>query len=309
MIRLRFDAGYDMNRPDRAEFFYATWKELGFHPHGVNGGGVFFDPKARGPEQLPGSLDYQEASAYFEFAFNNRFSTFVDLPYRFVHFKNILEEPDIERMSNGRFFPEPREENTQEPNNNTNGVSDIVAGFKAAVIADPCRYLTFQFKTYIPTGEPSRGLGTGHVSLEPGVLLYERLTDRLVFQGQVRDWIPVGGGPMAGNVLIYGAGFGYDVYQSCNLRVTPVAEFVGWTVLSGFESAGDKQIVTTPPPGVEVPKLHGVEDASGDTIVNAKLGVRTYYGRNHDIYVGWGHSLTGDRWYRDLARVEYRYSF
>ena len=67
MFRLRFDAGFDMNHPDRAEFFYAEWKEMAFHTHGINGDGVFGpDPHARGPDLFPGKLDYQEASAYFE---------------------------------------------------------------------------------------------------------------------------------------------------------------------------------------------------------------------------------------------------
>jgi hypothetical protein len=304
MFRLRYDAGFDMNRPDRAEFFYATWRELSFHPHGImNDGtfkGVFFDPKARGPEQLPGRLDFQEVSPYLEFAFSHRLSGFVEVPTRFVDFDNLQEDPDHER------FPEPRAENTEVPHNNVGGLSDIQAGFKAALIADPDRYLTFQFRTYIPTGDAGRGLGTGHTSLEPGILLYERLSERLALQGQFKDWVPIGGGPGAGNVLIYGFSLGYDVYQHCDLRITPVAEMVGWTVLSGFESFAGP---VTPPAGVNVPTTHGVMDASGDTIVNAKIGVRTYFGRGQDVYVGWGRSLTGDRWYKDLFRVEYRIGF
>jgi hypothetical protein len=315
MVRLRYDAGFDMDRPDRAEFFYGQWKELSFHPHGINGGGAYFDPKARGPEQLPRRLDFQDISSYAEWAVNRRLSLFVDVPVRFLHIEGELEDPDHERMPNGRFFPEPRAENTEAPKNFPGGLSDVTAGFKFALIADPDRYLTFQLRAYTNTGNVNLGLGTGHVSLEPGLLYYQRLTDKLVFQGQFSDWIPIDGGKsvidgtnFAGNVLIYGLGLGYDVYTNGNLRITPITEFMGWTVLNGLESiAGD--ISATPPPGIALPKTHGVEDASGTTIVNAKIGVRTYFGSGHDIYVGWGHSLTGERWYRDIARVEYRYSF
>ncbi|HEV3260668.1 MAG TPA: hypothetical protein VG013_27690 [Gemmataceae bacterium] len=307
-FRQRYDAGFDMNRPDRAEFFYAEWHELSFHPHGIQGDGVFFDPKARGPDVLPGKLNYQEASSYVEIAYNNRLSGFVELPVRFVDFDNLQEDPDHERKPGGGFFPEPRGENTGSPHTNLAGLSDIVAGFKAALLADPNQYVTFQFRTYIPTGDPSRGLGTGHVSLEPGLLLYERLTDRLTLEGQFRDWIPVDGGKAAGNILIYGLGVGYDVYHCDNFRVTPIVEFVGWTVLNGFESFFGL-VSSTPPPGIVVPTSHGVEDASGDTIVNAKFGVRTYFNEHSDVYVGYGQALTGDRWYRDIARVEYRLRF
>jgi hypothetical protein len=319
MFRLRYDAGFDMNRPDRAEFFYATWKELSFHPHGINGDGTFFDPKARGPEQLPGKLDFQDVTSYFEYAFNKRLSVFADVPVRFLNFRDIQEDFPSEEMKppgtqnlapnpGSPFFPEPNRGMSESHQDRTGGLSDVTAGFKFAVVADPDRYVTFQFQTFIPTGDPHTGLGTGHASLEPGLLVYQRLTDRLAVQGQFEDWIPIGGGPGAGNVLIYGLGVGYDVYQRCNLRITPVAEFVGWTVLNGFESV-DEPIVATPPPGFVLPRTHGVEDAGGDTIINAKLGVRTYFGRGNDVYVGWGHALTNDRWYRDIVRVEYRYSF
>ncbi len=317
MIRLRYDAGFDMNRPDRAEYFYATWRELSFHPHGINGHGVFFDPKARGPVQLPGKVDYQEVSSYFEYAVNDRFSAFVDVPFRDIDFDNLQEDnPESEAKRNpanapargSRFFPEPENGRVDAaPHTNFDGISDIQLGFKAALLADPDQYLTFQFRTFVPTGSAGRGLGTGHVSLEPGLLYFQRLTEQLTIQGQFMDWIPLDAGPGAGNILIYGLGVGYDVYHCGNLRITPITEFVGWTVLGGVESRF-APVVAAAPPGLDLPLTHGVNEADGDTIINAKVGVRTYFGRN-DVYIGWGHSLTGEHWYKDIARVEYRLAF
>jgi hypothetical protein len=303
-FRLRYDAGFDMNRPDRAEFFYASWKELSFHGHAVQGTGkIFFDPNARGPIQLPGKVDYQEVSSYLEYAFNRRFSAFLDVPVRIINLRNVIDDEVGAGAGGGG------NEGAENPDSdfpfNTSGLSDMQVGFKAALIASPTRFLTFQLRTYIPTGDADKGLGTGHVSLEPGLLLYQGLTDRLMFQGQLRAWVPIGGGPAAGNILIYGVGFGYDVYRRGNLHVVPVTEFVGWTVLNGFETVSER-ILT---PLTTVPLSHGVEDASGDTIVNGKFGVRTYFGQKQDVYVGYGHSLTGDRWYRDMFRLEYRFSF
>jgi hypothetical protein len=304
-FRLRYDAGFDMNRPDRAEYFYATWRELSFHPHGItNTGGVFFDPKAGGPEQLPAKIDYQEASAYGEYAVTKRFSIFVDIPVRFVDFDGNQEDPDRES------FPEPRSENVNEvsPHNNVGGISDVQYGIKAALLADPDQYLTFQFRTYIPTGEASKGLGTGHVSVEPSLLYYKRLTDRVTTQEQFTVWAPVEGGAASGPILMYGAGVSYDVYKNCGLRIAPVAEVVGWTVLYGFESEfGPTNAINEPT--VRVPMTHGATDAAGDTIVNAKLGVRAYFGDRQDMYIGYGRSLTGDTWYKDIFRVEYRIGF
>ncbi len=318
MFRLRYDAGFGLNRPDRAEYFYASWGELAFHPHGINGGGVFFDPHAKGPTILPASLNYQEVSAYTEYAFNTRVSAFLDVPYRFLNFRHLLEDSPESEMKRppfsnapnpgSPFFPEPENGGVEAaPDTDPNGFSDLQVGFKAALLADPDQYLTFQLTAYAPTGDPHRGLGTGHVSLEPALLFDQRL-DRLTFQGEFKVWVPVGGGAAEGNILIYGLGLGYDVYQTSNLRITPITEVVGWTVLNGFESIFG-QVVATAPPGLELPVTHGVRDASGDTIVNLKLGVRTYFGEHSDVYAGWGHALTGDRWYQDIVRVEYRFIF
>jgi hypothetical protein len=330
LFRLRYEARYGINEFDRAQYMYATWRELSFHLHPLlnNGAvqGTFIDTKARGSQIFASNLDDQTVSAYMEVALNKRLSVFANVPERFVHFRGIQEDGRQDQMPFERsLFRENEVRNAQL---DTSGLSDIDAGFKYALIACPDnRYLTFQFRTYSPTGDPGLGQGTGHWSVEPSLLLYQRLTDRLVMQGQLTDWVPISAGPGAGNVVTYGAGLGYDVFRSCKIRVTPVAEFVGWTVLNGTEafdgsvpgstikagpivngaSTGTADIVKIN--GLTVPGDHGANNASGDTILNAKFGVRTYFGQNNDVYVGYGHSLTGDRWYKDIIRVEYRLHF
>jgi hypothetical protein len=309
MFRLRYDNGFNLNRPDRAQFFYATWKELSFHPHGTTSGGVFFDPNARGPDVLPRRVDYQEIYPYFEYALSKQFSIFTEVPTRFVHFKGLLEDnPESERKPGGGFFNEPRGENEAGQHTSLDGLSDLSFGFKAALIAETDRYFTFQLTTWVPTGDADRGLGTGHWTVEPALLLYKRLTDRLVVQGQFKGWIPIDPGPMGGNILNYGVGVGYDVYRCNSFRVTPVLEVLGWTVLDGFESVFEPIPPHAPPVG-PLPVTHGVADASGDTIVNIKFGLRTYFGEHSDAYIGYGRAVTGDRWYQDILRLEYRFSF
>ena len=77
-------------------------------------------------------------------------------------------------------------------------------------------------------------------------------------------------------------------------------ETVGWTVLDGRESSQDRQIL----------------DATGDTIINLKIGVRVgvgaseeLRGRRHSFYLGYGRALSGHIWYEDIARFEYRMTF
>jgi hypothetical protein len=314
-VRVRYDAAYDLNAPDRAEFFYAKCGCFGNPQNFINGANVLtqagpngpftfhtnnamqlgYDPKARGPQHAPivpgvprnfsmafsgdNRIDYQEQSTYFEFAPVRNFSTFIEVPVRFLN-------PSM--VSN--FY----------------GFSDINTGFKYAFVAEPDRYYTFQFRTYMPTGASDKGLGTGHVSLEPALLVFQRLTDRLYFNGEIRDWIPVNGSNFAGNVLRYGAGLAYNIVLTENFRIAPVNEIVGWTILGG------KEIVPQDPNPIDV---------AGQTIVNEKIGIQFGLGNygapgggsnlndRHTLGISYGRAITGNHWYRDILRVEYNFWF
>ncbi len=266
-MRLRFDSVYDINRPDRGEFFYpkcGCFNAAGLGP--ANGPPL--------PETNINSAQYYQT--YLEYAWNKDFSTFIEVPI-------VAIDPQV--------------------NLNTSGIGDINAGFKLSLYDDEKTFFTFQFRTYVPTADGTKGLGTEHVSLEPALLLYKQLAPKLFFEGEVRDWIAVGGSNFAGNVLRYGAGLSVLAYQGCNFRVQPVAEVVGWTFLSGQESGPD-----IPPPWVS---------AKGDTIVNGKLGVRFGFGnlalpgiRNQsDIGISYGRALTGEVLYKDIIRAELRLRF
>jgi hypothetical protein len=232
-----------------------------FWAKGSGGGG----PGVPRPET---SVDYQDFTAYLEaVAPGRRLSGFVELPSRLVN-------PEI--------------------NPNSGGYADMNAGFKYAFVRQDDLVATFQFRTYIPTGDADRGLGNNHVSLEPALLSWARLSDRLCLEGELRYWIPIGGSEFAGDIIRYGAGVQYDLCQTRYLLFSPVLEFVGWTVLDGLE--------TVLHPGGEPI----IEDAAGDTILNAKLGLRVRVGGSSDVYFGWGRPLTGDRWYENVYRAEWR---
>jgi hypothetical protein len=249
-FRLRFDDSLDDTRPTRAEFFYPRG--------GPNGPGLPLPEKR---------VDFQDITAYLEYAPWERFSGFLELPYRFI-------EPEV----NARHA----------------GISDLNAGFKWAFVRTEDTVATFQFRTYAPTGDSRRGLGTDHVSLEPALLLYQRLTDRLAAEAEFRTWVPVGGTDFAGEIIRYGAGIHYDLCQVGNVQFTPVAEFVGWTVLDG-------KTTVVPPSGIAF-----IESAAGQTIVNMKFGLRMKLGDRADLYTGYGRPLTGNQWYANTVRVELR---
>jgi hypothetical protein len=216
------------------------------------------------------SVDFQDLTLHVEHAFGQRVSVFVEGGARFLN-------PEV--------------------NANASGMSDTNVGFKYAFFSGENGIASFQFRTYIPTGNATLGLGTSHVSLEPGLLGFTRLTDRLGLGGELRYWIPVGGTDFAGTVLRYGLGFRYDLWANGRIRVAPTAEFVGWTVLGGKQSQlqpnGDAAL----------------QGAAGVTVVNAKFGVRVDVGDRLGFYAGYGRAITGATWYRDVVRLEARWLY
>ena len=289
-IRIRFDAAFDDGFPDRAEFFYAKcacYRNLQGAPSPVN---QAFDPNAPGPGPgVPKAINFQQLYLNAEYSPHRRFSVFVEVPIRWLQPQGFQTIPLLAGFAN------------------QSGLSDVQAGFKLAVVASEGTSLTFQFRSYFPSGDASSGLGTNHYSIEPSLLLYHNLSSRFTLEGQVGDWHPIGGSAgvpitasegFAGDVFFYGIGPSYKLYRGHRVGVAPVVELFGWHVLGGFQT----QPVTGTTDGA-------ASEVSGMNIVNLKVGVRTSVGFHNSFYVGFGQALTHDDWYKHIVRLEYRYSF
>jgi hypothetical protein len=278
--RLRFDSAYGNNRPDRAEFFYPKCGCFAMIPPGKVVGNAVFDPNAKGPPVFPEkNVDYQDLRNYLEYAVVPQMSFFVDVPVRWIN-------PDA--------------------NANAVGLSDIQFGGKYAFLYTTDTVLTAQVLANAPSGDPHRGLGTNNWAVEPAILAFQRIGERIYLEAELRDYIPVNSKTdFAGNVLRYGVGASYLIYNTEAFRFAPVLEFVGWTVLGGKELTQDAA------------GLPLVLDSTGVTIVNAKIGVRIGFGRANDspvlnkadLYIGYGRALTDERWYQNMLRAEFRYRF
>jgi hypothetical protein len=238
--------------------------------------GCFQTRDAKGPPLPETNVDYQQLSPYLEIALNPRLSFFTNVPIRFIN---------------------------PAANVNAAGISDLSFGAKYAFVYSSCRVVSAQLQVTVPTGDTFTGLGNGETWIEPGILYQEQLSDRWQLFGQVKDIIPVTrSSDFVGNILNYGIGTSYVVTRGCWGYVAPVGEVVGWTVLSGREL--NPQV--------------GAVSAVGDTIVNAKFGVRIGFGESRpgspyptrsDLYIGYGRALTGEVWYKDMLRIEYRLNF
>ena len=295
-VRFRLDAGFDNVRSDRGEFFYAKcgcYREAGL------------DPDAPGPAPpltgdpfvqpfIETSIDHRDYWLTYEQAFSSRFSAFADVAVRSL-------SPEV--------------------NASATGIGDLRLGLKYGLIADDDRALTLQLKAYLPTGSAGKGLGTDHASLEPGLIYYGRVSDRVELAGELRWWLPLGGSTDAGipdpvnapgggtepknsdrfwsNVLRYGFGISYDANPDSNFQVAPVLELVGWTFSGGFATGATDGTVTTL-----------VIENGGSTIINLKIGLRmTLADTRGSVYVGYGKALTDATLYDSIIRLEYRYVF
>lgn len=147
---------------------------------------VWASANGLGPAAEP-QIDFHDLTMYVETG-SEKFSFFVATPYRSAY------------LDSGGHYA---------------GFSDIQTGTKTLLHDTSLVQLTFQFKTYLPTASPGKGLGTGHVSLEPGLLLGIQLTERSFLQAEVAEWIPIGGDPdAAGALLRYSTSYNRRLFQS-----------------------------------------------------------------------------------------------
>jgi hypothetical protein len=220
-------------------------------------------------------VNFEEINAYLEMAATCGLSAFIEMPYRFL-------QPDV--------------------NPHTRGFGDLNFGFKYALLNEEDTVLTAQLRVITPTANGLEGLGTHNWNAEPAVLYYQRLPEGFTLESELRVFIPVVAyDGFAGNVVRYGTGLSYLAYDCSLVRITPVVEVVSWIALNGKEET---------PTGEE-------KSAAGDTIINAKIGVRFAMGDDceagllgaSELYVGYGRALTGDVWYKNTFRVEYRLRF
>jgi hypothetical protein len=213
-------------------------------------------------------VDTLQLTSSAEYAFTPWISAFVEAPYRWV-------SPEVNAYQTGS--------------------GDVSYGLKLCTWSSDSLIATILFRVYQPTASRD-SLGTGHWSLEPGLLAAYQISPTWHLEGEFRYWTPIGGSDFSGDMLRYGVGISYGAKKP-GFWFAPVGECVGWTILSGktmIASSADNFVI---------------QSAAGETIINAYLGMRFGFGQNLDFYVGYGRSLTGDIWNRDTYRLEARFSF
>jgi hypothetical protein len=231
-----------------------------------------------------------------------RFSIFVETSY--LHF-----DPDVAPVApligrSAAAVASPAGSSLMNLPQPASGFGDLVVGSKALLLDSELVQTTFQFKTFIPTGDFTKGLGTGHVSLEPSLLAGVRLNHATYLQGQLAYWIPIGGDrDYQGNVFHAHASLNHVLWcPSPGWTVVGTLEASEWTVLNGLETATDFLL---PVKG----KLTPVATDAKTSMLSAGPGIRLFICDKIDFGAGSQFALTNTHWEGELFRVEFRWRF
>ncbi len=240
-------------------------------PKNVTGG--------RGPDAPEVAVDYQDLRFQLETG-GQKFSVATEIPIRLV-------DPVT--------------------NLNTAGMGDMSLTTKTVLCSGVRWQITQLFRSYFNTGAPSKGLGNGHISLEPGMLARFKINDQTYVHTEIEYWFPIAGHPEhSGQVLRWGVGISRVWRDWDSLALIPTFEIVGLSAMDGMETnvkrvAGDGLVFTTGDidsrfAPVAIPGLRAVVDTGGD------LGVL-------EFGLAAGINLGGSGWYDNMMRFEIRRDF
>jgi len=278
VTRFRYDALPHLEFPDRAEYW---WAQSMYNYKGSFQGKGPQPPKLVGPRgnivRGWSYVDMNIGSFYTEAAAKGA-SFFVEVPYESLN-----------------AYPKAPPQLGSAPFRHSAGFSDMNIGTKSLLLDCELLQLTFQFRSYFPIGNVGAGLGNGHVSLEPSLLTTVKLGPETYFQGQLAEWIPIGGDQAyTGSILKYGFSFNQVLYHCTpNVPVIGTFEMDGWTFQDG--------LYTNP--------FTGPSKASNESYFNIGPGLRMSICKRIDFgaAVTWPvtYHYWADPWVRTELRVFY----
>lgn len=275
--RLRADWGIDLLHPDRAEYFWARSDVK----TGLASGGPCPRPNTpRGPGCAERSVYYRDVAVYTEAAIG-KIGAFVEIPYRRV---------DAELCPC-----------------DYSGFTDMNFGTKSLVLDCELLQISFQFRTFMPVGIASKGLGTGHVALEPSLLWALHVATDTYIQAQTSYRIPIAGDQVyAGDVFHYHVSLNQVLCRPYSkTEMIGTLEVSGWSFLDGMYTDPDLLVPDPDNPTVLLPSS---QPARGH-LMAVGAGLRFVLCDLFDVGVGALYAVTDDHLAREFYRLEIRTRF
>ena len=178
-------------------------------------------------------------------------------------------------------------------NDNTVGFGDMSIQTKLVLSSQPRLKVAHYLVVDILTGNPTNGLGAGHVSMENSLLATYQFTPRTYFHAQFGYWFGIGADPrVAGQMWRHGVGLSTVLYDHPvkDRAILGSLEFQGWTITDGYQNNFDGT------------RLH----LDPETVWNFYPGIRFILSEKVDIGVGAGTAMTNFRWFDNSFRIEAR---
>jgi hypothetical protein len=232
----------------------------------------FWARPGRGPVLPETGVAYQD----FHFRMENggdAFSLATDIPIRLLN-------PDV--------------------NGNNGGIGDIQLVQKTRLMNGERWQMTQILRTIFNSGNARKGLGTGHVAMEPGLLCRFKWSELTYLHSELLIRFPIGGDPMySAPAWTWGLGMSTVWYETDTIALIPTLEFVNIWIIDG-------QVT---PIGAVAPV-----DVRGDGIFNLGPGLRMVWDTGGDLGVvefGGNAMLAvgSDGWYDALVRFDMRFVF
>ncbi len=210
------------------------------------------------------------------------------------------------------------------PINNTraSGYGDTTIATKSLLLDCELLQLTFQFKTNILSGNFNRGLGTGHVSIEPDLLLALKLGPCTNLQFQLGEYIPLGGDTQyQSEVLKYSFSLNHVLWKPVpDIQIIGTLEGVGMTFQNGLYTDPNAVNVVVLPgaigtsaSGTPVPSppvaYNLAPQRAATTYFSAGPGLRFVMCNKLDVGLGTQFHITDQRFADEVFRFEFRYRF
>jgi hypothetical protein len=256
-MRFRWDYGDHLTYPDRGEYFFARGDGNGKGPTSTN-------PALKG---IP-YVDYHQLGLVTEMGAGPA-SVAISVPYETVNATPFGKDAA--------------------------GFSDMTVTMKTLLVDSQLFMVASQFRTYIPTGNFGKGLGTGHVSLEPSLIFGLRLASETYVQGQVLEWIPIAGDPD---------------YASAYLRWGVSLNQLLWKPVKDVQLIGTLELDGTSfQDGLYTDPVLGPQKLSGQNALSVANGYRIFFCNTFDVGVAGSFGITGKYLVRDEMRFEMRFRY
>ena len=274
MLRVKYDRWSNITTPDRGGFFWAqaNGKGLGPSPLRLAQSGSGIKP----PVPQPVFVNIDEGTYSMEAGAAGKMAFFLNFPYRLV--------------------------NTNDTYAGGAGFGNMSLGTKSVLIDTELLLLTFQFKTYMPIGNASRGTGLGVVRLEPSLIWSTKLSEKTFFQGQLGEWVPLGGTNYFGSVLLSKFSLNHELTEIIpNVPLIGVLEMDGWT----FQSGRYTQLFYTPNKQIATV----TRSANTQSYWNIGPGARIAFSNKADLGFGLLFGMGSQSWGNPIVTVDLRWMY